>query len=515
MVSRPAKPRCQPSTSASDRVQATAAGSRRRAAAASAAGAASRGPVPDHQRRRPPARPACPGRRAAASARTAARRAGAAPGDRRPSQRGDHGGRRQAQRDGGRDGRGRAAAAARGDRRGAARHGGQPRSGASANSAMPVGRSAIAGAEAEFGGGPRRGGDDVPHVAGPELAGDHRRRAVQRARPAPPPSRRPSSGAPEATLYARQPGRRAGRGERGEVGRAATSRDVDEVAALAAVLEDPGRPAGLQRRAEDRRDPGVRGVARHPGPVDVVVAQGDHGAAGLRGPRPRPGAPGRAWSRRRRCAGRAARPRRPAPASSGAPQRGQARLEPAGGQVGDSRGRPGGPGRARRRRTRPRRRRPSSWPAPAGRTPARAIAASSTAVPRSLQPTYSGRSSRSTPMPTIAAWCTTTSTPRSAAATASGSRTSATARAARRPSAGGGRDARPGGRRPGRSPRGRPRPGAAVTWEPMKPAPPVTRTRVTAPTVGAAGGARTGAARHRFVRIRPRFVRTMRPGSGG
>ncbi len=59
---------------------------------------------------------------------------------------------------------------------------------------------------------------------------------------------------------------------------------MDEVAALAAVLEDPGGlPAG-QGRTEEGGDTRVRGVAWHPGPVHVVVAQRHRAAARRAGP---------------------------------------------------------------------------------------------------------------------------------------------------------------------------------------------------------------------------------------
>jgi hypothetical protein len=59
---------------------------------------------------------------------------------------------------------------------------------------------------------------------------------------------------------------------------------MDEVAALAAVLVDPGRLAAREGGAEGGGDAGVGGVAGHPGAADVVVAQG-HGPA-LGGARP-------------------------------------------------------------------------------------------------------------------------------------------------------------------------------------------------------------------------------------
>ena len=97
--------------------------------------------------------------------------------------------------------------------------------------------------------------------------------------------------------------------------------DVDEVAELAAVLEDLGCPPGLQRAAEEAGDSGVRRVARHPRAVDVVVAEG-RDRADAHGRRRRTGAPGGAWSRRTRCADRAARPRGSAADASGWPHAG-------------------------------------------------------------------------------------------------------------------------------------------------------------------------------------------------
>ncbi len=115
---------------------------------------------------------------------------------------------------------------------------------------------------------------------------------------------------------------RLGRGERAQVG-ARDVAHVDEVAPLAAVLEHARRAAGGVGGAEDARDAGVGRVARHPRAVDVVVAQRGDGHARLARVTRRTGAPARAWSRRTRCAGPAARPPAPSPAASGRPQRGQ------------------------------------------------------------------------------------------------------------------------------------------------------------------------------------------------
>ncbi len=60
---------------------------------------------------------------------------------------------------------------------------------------------------------------------------------------------------------------------------------MDEVPPLAAVLVHRGGLTAGQRGAEEGGDTGVRGVAWHPRPVDVVVAQRDGPAAGRAGPR--------------------------------------------------------------------------------------------------------------------------------------------------------------------------------------------------------------------------------------
>ena len=60
--------------------------------------------------------------------------------------------------------------------------------------------------------------------------------------------------------------------------------DMHEIPPLRAVLEDPRRPARLQRGTEDRRDTRVRSVLRHSGAVDIVIPQRQRSAAGQ--PRP-------------------------------------------------------------------------------------------------------------------------------------------------------------------------------------------------------------------------------------
>ena len=165
--------------------------------------------------------------------------------------------------------------------------------------------------------------------------------------------------------------------------------DVHEVAPLRAVLEHPRRLAALQRGAEDRRDPGVRGVAGHPRAVHVVVAQRPHRAAGLPGPRR-----GQVLLRELRRGVGAARVERRVlrhqPGAQRVAAARAARLEPAGVQVGARAAARAGTARARRRRSGPRRRPPSTRPAPAGCTPARR--ASRRAAPRCR-----GRCARRTP----------------------------------------------------------------------------------------------------------------------
>jgi hypothetical protein len=75
-----------------------------------------------------------------------------------------------------------------------------------------------------------------------------------------------------AAGHVEHPGHRRGRLQRQQVG-AGDVADVDEVAALAAVLQHLWCPPGREGAAEDGRDPGVGGVAGHPRAVDVVVAQ--------------------------------------------------------------------------------------------------------------------------------------------------------------------------------------------------------------------------------------------------
>ena len=130
--------------------------------------------------------------------------------------------------------------------------------------------------------------------------------------------------------------------QRGKVG-AGDVTDVDEVASLPAVLEDSRGGAAFQRRAEDRRHPGIRRVARHPGPVDVVVAQRDHATAAGVGP-----GGGEVFLGDLGRGVHAARVQPRVLVDEVRRQRGgaggAARFEPAGGEVGDRAG--GGSGRA-------------------------------------------------------------------------------------------------------------------------------------------------------------------------
>ena len=332
VVSRPARPRCQPSTSARARDPGDGGDvGDSRAAAATTAGGQPLGRTGRPARRRR-GRAACPGRRAAANARTAARRS-RAPGVRLNRQDGTDDRAARAS-DATRPGRGERRAGRVSARCGLCRAPGGQRS--SAHAAWRTRRARRSVRSAPGSPARRRREPGRRRCAGRRRAGT-RRSPPAPARRSPRPSARPSRRpcglgprrccTPAARCRCRSPP--APPGSPGHVAH------VHEVAPLAAVLEDPRRAPGLQRGPEDRRDAAVRGVPGHAGPVHVVVAQRDHACRRSAGPTPRPGAPGRAWWRRRRCAGRAARPRRPAPASSGSPQAGQARLEPARGQVGD------------------------------------------------------------------------------------------------------------------------------------------------------------------------------------
>ncbi len=205
----------------------------------------------------------------------------------------------------------------------------------------------------------------MPHVAEPELAGDHRRRAAdgggQRRRPSPRRSRagrrRRCTPASPASPPVAVEGGHVGRGPRRGRGR---SRGAGRRPRTPAA---PGRPPARTGRSPRPRCTGCRAAcpartrcgsaARPPMPpvcraqaalrcswATLVAAYTLRGSSGASSST----SAGRQW----RAAARAGR------------------LEPAGGEVGDRARRRGGPGRARGRCRRPRRRRPSSWPAPAG-----------------------------------------------------------------------------------------------------------------------------------------------------
>ena len=126
----------------------------------------------------------------------------------------------------------------------------------------------------------------MAHVAAAVLPGDHRgHRTVpcvaQRGG-----HLQDGDGPPRTDIDRREAVALRGRCSGGEVGGGHVV-DVDEVTHLPAVLENPWWITLFQRRAEDRRHPGIGGVARHAGAVDVVVAQRHHRAAGGLRPRQR------------------------------------------------------------------------------------------------------------------------------------------------------------------------------------------------------------------------------------
>ena len=129
-------------------------------------------------------------------------------------------------------------------------------------------------------GGERGAREDVAHVAEPVLAGRHRAPALRRAlaacsAAAISPTLR---GVPLATLNA--PGTASSAVSARTFARA-TSRTWTKSRSWPPSSKTRGaRPAASALR-EDRRDAGVGRVARHPRPVDVVVAQRRHRHAGL------------------------------------------------------------------------------------------------------------------------------------------------------------------------------------------------------------------------------------------
>ena len=144
--------------------------------------------------------------------------------------------------------------------------------------AYPVGEPDL-GPEPEHPGGPLRRGHHVPDVPGSGTAHDYRRRTTHRGRQGPRQVAHRARGA-RADIHRHKPIRGYVSGQRQHV-RLCDVRDVDEVPALLTVLHDPGRLPAFQRRAEERRHSGVRGVPGHPGAVDVVVPQRPDAASGL------------------------------------------------------------------------------------------------------------------------------------------------------------------------------------------------------------------------------------------
>ena len=204
--------------------------------------------------------------------------------------------------------------------------------GAVANSRMPS-SNPIVGPETEHIGGPVGRRHDVADVAQPVAADDLRWRRRRTHRTAPAAMSSTVWGSPLQTLNAPRTSRIGEQG--GHVGvRRRRARGRSRVAG-----RRPRTPAGtsspLQRRPEDAGHAGVGRVPRHPGPVDVVVAQRHDGSRRARARTPSTGAPGGAWWRRRRCAGRAG-------ASSGTSSQSERRtahrarwFEPTGLEVGD------------------------------------------------------------------------------------------------------------------------------------------------------------------------------------
>ena len=262
----------------------------------------------------------------------------------------------------------------------------------------------------------------MAHVAEAVGAGHLRRRPVtcdERAR------RRGSRPGARADVVRRE----AGRGSRrhrssGEHVGPGDVVDVHEVAHLPAVLEDLRRLAALDRGAEHRRDAGVRRVAGHPAARRRCGSAAPPRCRRPAGPRRRRSAPGRACSRRRRCAGRAGSSSSTSAQSRGPEQTGHGFSKPAGVQVDPDAAPRAAADRGRARVAALAVDHHRARPGPAGPRRASCIAASSAAVPRSLWEAYAGRSATRTPSPTSAAWWQTTSTPRSRSTQAAASRTS-------------------------------------------------------------------------------------------
>ena len=121
----------------------------------------------------------------------------------------------------------------------------------------------------------------MPYVAQAIFAGHDRRRPAQAAaqlRRHLADGHHPRRADVQRRQPYREPGLKRREHRRGHIG------DMDEVAPLAAVLEDARRLATQQAVGEDRRDSGVRSVSRHPRAVDVVEAEGGDGSCGLPAP---------------------------------------------------------------------------------------------------------------------------------------------------------------------------------------------------------------------------------------
>ncbi len=134
-------------------------------------------------------------------------------------------------------------------------------------------------APAKLGAEPLARGDDVPDIAEPVLTGYLRLRPAERAGEL---GRQFADAARGAAGDVERPERSCcwvGGPRRGCDVRLRHVADMNEITELPTVLEDLRYlPAG-QRRTEDRGDPGVGGVDRHPGAIDVVVAQRGDGPA--------------------------------------------------------------------------------------------------------------------------------------------------------------------------------------------------------------------------------------------
>ena len=137
------------------------------------------------------------------------------------------------------------------------------------------------GAPAEHTFGSRTVGSDVAYVAEAVLAGHHRCRPIQATAQLGghlADGHHPRRADVQRRQSYREPGVKC------REHRSRHVRYVDEVAALAAVLEHARRLATQQTVGEDRRNPGVPGVPRHTKPVHVVEPECGDGPSGLPAP---------------------------------------------------------------------------------------------------------------------------------------------------------------------------------------------------------------------------------------